>query len=380
MTEPDSSPTTALDSASRRDFLKQLAAGVGGLTAVGLLDACASRASAVRPGARAAGATATYTNPVYAGSMPDPFVLRHEGVYYAFGTAGAERKSDGRIFTLLRSTDLVNWQELGGALTPPTTDTAYQYWAPEVAFEGGTFYLYYAMGGKEEEKFEIRVATSDEPQGPYTDNGTKLVDCENNRFTIDAHPFKDTDGQWYMFYARNFPQPEGELHAGTAVVVDRMVGMTKLAGECRTVVRARYPWTLYQANRRMDVYGKTFDEWHTIEGPFVRKHEGRYYCFYSGSNYQTANYGVDYVVADSVMGPYSGQGSEARVLKGIPGKVRGPGHHSIVVGPDGTTEYVVYHAWDPAMKVRQLCIDKLVWTPDGPRCTPTVTPQPMPGV
>ena len=61
-------------------------------------------------------------------------------------------------------------------------------------------------------------------------------------------------------------------------------------------------------------------EWHTIEGPFVRPHDGRYYCFYSGSNYQTANYGVDYVVAGSVMGPYLRAGSEARVLKGIPGE------------------------------------------------------------
>jgi GH43 family beta-xylosidase len=154
--------------------------------------------------------------------------------------------------------------------------------------------------------------------------------------------------------------------------------MTKLAGECRTVVRARHPWTLYEANRRMNVYNQTFD-WHTIEGAFVIKRGGRYYCFYSGSNYQTANYGVDYVVADSVMGPYRGQGSEARILKGIPGKVRGPGHHSIVKGPDGRTDYLVYHAWDAEMKVRQMCIDKLEWAADGPRrVVPTYTPQPRP--
>src|SRR6185503_401605 len=139
--------------------------------------------------------------------------------------------------------------------------------------------------------------------------------------------------------------------------------------------RARYAWTLYEAKRRMDVYGKTFD-WHTIEGPAVLEHGGRYYCFYSGSNYQTKRYGVDYVVADKVMGPYSGQGSSARVLKGIRGKVRGPGHHSVVTGPDGKTEYIVYHAWDAKMTVRQMCIDRLVWTPAGPRCAgPTFTPQ-----
>src|SRR5215212_4581755 len=113
---------------SRRAFLGRLPAGacVAGTLVRGGFD---EARGAVPPHA-----PKTYTNPVYAGSMPDPFVLRHRGVYYAFGTTGGERKSDGRIFTLLRSNDLVNWQELGGALTPPTTDTAYQYWAPEVAF------------------------------------------------------------------------------------------------------------------------------------------------------------------------------------------------------------------------------------------------------
>jgi hypothetical protein len=49
------------------------------------------------------------------------------------------------------------------------------------------------------------------------------------------------------------------------------------------------------------------------------------------------------------------------------------------MGPDGKTEYLVYHAWDERMKERQLCIDKLAWTAQGPRCQgPTYTPQPVP--
>ncbi|MDQ3804422.1 MAG: glycoside hydrolase family 43 protein [Acidobacteriota bacterium] len=358
-------------SCSRRRFLGRLTAGTA-------LFVAGSLPAELLPGAEVSAAPRTYTNPVYPGSMPDPFVLRHRGVYHAFGTTGSERKADGRVFTVLRSTDLVNWRELGGALVPPNPDPDFQYWAPEVAHHGGTFYLYYAMGGKEEEKFELRVATGRRPQGPYRDTGTKLLDCEDNRFTIDAHPFRDTDGQWYMFYARNFLDTAGGVHPGTALVVDKLIGMTKLAGQCRVVLRARHPWTLYEANRRMDVYNRTFD-WHTIEGAFVRRRGGRYYCFYSGSNWQTPHYGVDYAVADRVTGPYAGQGAEARVLKGVPGKVRGPGHHSIVEGPDGKTEYLVYHAWDAGMKVRQMCLDRLVWTPAGPRCAgPTVTPQPRP--
>jgi GH43 family beta-xylosidase len=272
----------------------------------------------------------------------------------------------------------VEWETLGGALVPPSTNRHVQYWAPEVTHQRGTFYLYYAMGGTEPEKFELRVATSQRPEGPYVDTGNKLVDCESNRFTIDAFPFRDDNGQWYFFYARNFTNSASGEHPGTAIVVDRLIDMTRLAGDCHVVLRARYEWTLYEANRRMDVYDATFD-WHTIEGPCVVKHDGRYYCFYSGANYQTARYGVDYVVADHPLGPYTGQGDHARVLHSVPDKVRGPGHHSIVPSPDGRSQYLVYHAWDPAMKVRWMCIDKLLWTPDGPRCDgPTWTPQPAP--
>jgi beta-xylosidase len=359
-----------MDATSRRDFLKTLSAGVS-LGALGVFDPALLRA----PSGTALGAK-RYTNPVYAGSMPDPGVMLHEGVYYAFGTTGQDRKADGRIFTLLRSTDLVTWEELGGALTPPDADPRYNYWAPEAAYSDGTFYLYYAMGGVEEEKFAIRVATSQRPEGPYTDTGTPLVDCTGNRFTIDPHPFRDVDGEWYLFYARNYPNTDGGFHAGTGLAVDRLVGMTRLAGECKTVLRARYPWTLYQAQRRMNVYDATFD-WHTIEAPYVRVHRGRYYCFYSGSNWQTANYGVDYAVASHVTGPYTGAGKQARVLHGVQGHVRGPGHHSIVTGPDGN-DWAVYHAWNEALTVRQLCIDPLHWTADGPRVSPSWTPQPAP--
>ena len=46
----------------------------------------------------------------------------------------------------------------------------------------------------------------------------------------------------------------------------------------------------------------------------------------------------------------------------------GPGHNSIVIGPDRETAYIAFHAWDKEMKMRQMFIDKILWTPNGPRC------------
>lgn len=331
----------------------------------------------------------TYTNPVYKGYFADPFVWEHEGVYYAIGTGTkeaegqvdeiadsvrADRSTDEvRVFPLLRSDDFLTWHFAGNALLRPDPALGDNFWAPEVAYCDGKFYLYYSVG-HEDKNHQLRVATSDSPLGPYQDVGS-LLDPSDCPFAIDPHPFCDEDGQWYLFYARDFLDSSGRVRAGTALMVDRLQGMTKLAGEGKVVLRARSNWQRFQANRSM--YGGIYD-WHTLEGPCVRQHAGRYYCFYSGGRWETENYGVDYGVADNVLGPYSDAGNEAgpRVLRSVPGRVLGPGHNCIILGPDGQTEYIVYHAWDTNMEARQMFLDKLIWMPDGPRCSgPTWTPQ-----
>ena len=72
--------------------------------------------------------------------------------------------------------------------------------------------------------------------------------------------------------------------------MDRLIAMTQLAGEAKVVLRATHDWQRFQANRLM--YGQTWD-WHTLEGPCVHKHDGRYDCFYSGGRWETESYGVD---------------------------------------------------------------------------------------
>ena len=310
------------------------------------------------------GKTITYQNPVYDDYFADPFVWRLADAYWAIGT-GPVSGSD-RIFPLLRSPDLVHWEPAGGALVRPTGFESANFWAPEVAQHEGKFYLYYSAG-RSDEDHRLFVAASDRPDGPYRQLAGPLVDPTVCPFTIDPHPFRDDDGQWYLFYARDFLDTDGGNRAGTALVVDRLDQMTKLAGQETTVLRARYDWQLYLARRPM--YGRIFD-WHTLEGPTVRKRDGKYWCFFSGSNWQTANYGVDYAVAQKVMGPYDNAGADGgpRVLQTVPGKVRGPGHNSIVTEPDGRTDWIVYHAWDERLTARKLCIDPLHWTPQGPRC------------
>jgi GH43 family beta-xylosidase len=117
------------------------------------------------------------------------------------------------------------------------------------------------------------------------------------------------------------------------------------------------------------MYGQRFD-WHTLEGPSVIRHAGRYYCLYSAGRWDSDTYGVDYAVADSICGPYANAGGPGgpRLLRTVPGHLIGPGHVSLVLGPDGVTEHVAYHAWDARMTARRLHIATLEWTDEGPRC------------
>lgn len=313
----------------------------------------------------------TVRNPVYAGYFADPFAWEHEGTYYAIGTGAAEAAGQfdpqSLVFPLLISEDFETWQFAGHALQRPDPALGDNFWAPEIAYWEGTFYLYYSVG-HEDKNHQLRVATSSQPLGPYKDIGL-LLQPELYPFAIDPHPFRDDDGQWYLFYACDFLDTENGMKAGTGLMVDRLVGMTQLAGEAKVVLRARSDWQRFLANRTM--YGSVYD-WHTLEGACVRKHQNCYYCFYSGGRWETENYGIDYGIADTVIGPYSDAGNEAgaRVLQSIPDQLLGPGHNSIVLGPDHQTEYLVYHAWNLERSMRQMYIDRLTWTPTGPRCYP----------
>jgi beta-xylosidase len=309
-----------------------------------------------------------HSNPVYGSYFADPFVWKHRDTYYAVGTGALEATGQvmGKIFPLLQSADFLQWQFASNALLPPDPELGNTFWAPAVAEHEGTFYLYYSVGFGDKHH-QLRVAACQRPQGPYEDLGVTLLDPKACPFAIDPHPFRDDDGRWYLFYARDFPDTSGDARAGTALMVAPMNGMARLENEGSVVLRARSDWQRFQSNRLM--YGRVWD-WHTLEGPCAWKHNGRYYCFYSGGRWENDSYGVDYGVADHVLGPYSDAGGEQgpRVLRTVPRHVLGPGHNSVAVGPDGKAEHLVYHAWDRDMKARRMFIDRLVWTSEGPRC------------
>ena len=175
------------------------------------------------------------------------FRLKFRGEYFAYSTGF---DSDGKVFSVLHSRDLVTWSAAGGAMDPLPDNPPF-YWAPEVTCLNGKFYLYYSVGN--EILMEIRVAVSDNPAGGFIDSGSRLTFQD---FAIDATYLSMTPVT-FMFYATDFldhthMEPDG---------VDRIDRPFTLEGRPRPVTRARYAGRFM--TRRKEKGGV---RWHTVEG------------------------------------------------------------------------------------------------------------------
>ncbi len=289
----------------------------------------------------------TFTNPVFL-NLPDPTVLAWEGKYYMVGTSGEPR------YYISVSDDLVNWRASGTSVFNGTHPWGVShFWAPELhRLANGSFAVYYSALGSG--GLRVGVATADNVLGPYTDLGRPLV-SEAGYGVIDANFFLDDNGRQYLYWkedggdTRIFGQ---ELDASG----------TRLIGERRVVLQKGLAWEGAKG----------------IEGSWVMKKDGSYIMFYSGELYSSDRYAIGVARANSPLAGFSKKGDP--ILRSGT-RWKGPGHNSVV--RVGTTDYMVYHAWDrvPGADERDALIDKITWSGGWPAVAngrPTETAQPYP--
>jgi beta-xylosidase len=140
----------------------------------------------------------TYTNPV-AENLPDPHVIRANGMYYAYGT-----NAPGEGYRVLESPNLIDWTDKGYAFKKTETSWGREnFWAPCVVEKDGAFYLFYSSMGPVPAghlSHRISVAKSNSPLGPFTDIKAPLLDI--GKAVIDAGVALDPDSnKAYLYFA-----------------------------------------------------------------------------------------------------------------------------------------------------------------------------------
>ena len=313
-----------------------------------------------------------FANPVVPYNRPDPGVNYIGGCYYLVSTGKAWNAKGWSAFPLLRSSDLVTWEELGTVFLPgghPSWSANTDFWAPEIhQVANGKIHVYFtARDGQG--ALHVGVAVADSPLGPYVDLGRPLV--SDPHWAIDGSYFLDAEtGRQYLLW-----KIDGNAHKVRSVIKMCELGAngteraTGAIEHC--LISSDQPW-----------------EHGVVEGPWLLRRGSYHYLFFSGGCYAKANYCVAVARSTSLTGPYQKCG--APVLCSGKG-FAGPGHCVVVPTPTGG-DVMVYHSHrssqmqqvdldDFGGMCRVVLVDCVTWHEDGwprvgKRGTPTFERQP----
>jgi beta-xylosidase len=245
------------------------------------------------------------------------------GDYFAYGT-----NSVGGNIQIIESTDLLHRSALGNALVSlPKWARAGATWAPSVVQLGSTYVLYYSatVGGSGGGELCISAATATQPQGPFVDNSAAPVVCQPSLGgSIDPSPFVDANGAPYLEWKTN----------GTRSQPARL--WSEQLAPTGTAVTGNGPSALLTADLSW--------EGGVIEAPDLVVTAGRYLLFYSGNNWDTADYAVGVAACSGPLGPCSEPWTQP-ILSGDAHEV-GPGGESVFVDASGSP-WIAFHAWLP---------------------------------
>jgi len=276
----------------------------------------------------------TFTNPIRPRG-PDPFMRYYNGRYYLVTTtwnstitmrsattlAGIASAPDVVIFNL-------NSQPNGCC----------NMWAPEIYLLNGPngmrWYLYYTASRNVSnylptQRIHVLESAGLDPMGPYTFKADLLDPTNNNTWELDGSILQ-LNGQLYLL--------------GTYLAVGGETG-----GQPLFIKPMSNPWTVSGTRRRLAT--PTFS-WETVggavnEGAEVIQRNGQTFIAFSASHCSTPDYKVGLLTYNG--GDPLNQSSWVKspnpiFVRSNANSVFGPGHHGFFKSPDGTQDWIVYHA------------------------------------
>lgn len=272
-----------------------------------------------------------HIQPVIPGDFADPSVIRVGNTYYAAATS-SEWAPHYPLFT---SKDLIHWKQLGYVFAQTPAWAAASFWAPELFYHKGTYYVYYTARRKSDGISCIGVATSKDPEKGFKDQGIVVA---FGKEAIDAFVIESEGKLYITFKAYGLDKRPIEL-----------LGYQLTDDGLRTVGK---PFMLLRDEERMG-----------MEGQCIVKRNNYYYLFYSagGCCGRSCSYHVNVARSASLKGPYV-KYDKNPVLTGYD-TWKCTGHGTIVTTAKGE-DFYLYHAYDKTNDVytgRQGMLARLGW-------------------
>ena len=312
--------------------------------------------------------------PVYRTDFPDPFIVEHRGEFLAYST-----NSGGANLPMASSRDLIAWTEIRDPQRPGRRHDAMpelapwvqegRTWAPEVIELDGRWLLYYTARHRRRDVQCIGLAVAADPRGPFRDSSAEPLVCQYELGgTIDAHPFRDSDGQVYLYYKND----GNSVRRETVIWGQRLSpDGSAVVGEPVALLRNDRPW-----------------EAHVIESPTMVRTPTGYTMLFSANHYgweehqRLSPYAMGYARCEAPLGPctdapanpilYSYNDRELGCLSG-------PGHQHVFQALGRS--FITFHGWAatrgcrPADRERYMYVAPLSWSAEGkPVVAPSLRP------
>ena len=274
---------------------------------------------------------------VLPGDYPDPSVVKIGDTYWASATTSNWFPA----YPLMKSKDLINWKQQGYVFNQLPKWADFYFWAPEISYEKGKVYVYYAAH-KKNGNLCVGVASADKPEGPYKDHGTLI--CQEVG-SIDAFPMRDENGKLYLIWKED----ANSVQKPTPIWAMQMnEARTALVGEKKELFRNTESW-----------------EGNLVEGVSMIKHGEYFYAFYAAAGCCGAgcSYMAGVARSKKLLGPWE---KYKEPVATNTDKWICPGHGT-PVEKDGK-HYFMYHAYDKQSNIftgRQGLLIEYKFTPDG---------------
>lgn len=313
--------------------------------------------------------------PVFHSNFPDAFILRNGDEFLAYATNAEGHQANVQM---AHSTNLVDWEPVSDGrrlhdampVLPPWAREGFT-WAPEVLRTETGYVLHFTAKERTSGLQCVGAAFSTDPRGPFVSQETQPLVCQTSLGgTIDSSPFRDADGQLYLYYKNDGNNPR--FRQRTQIYVQRLTpdGL-HVTGEPAALATNDQPW-----------------EAHVIEAPTMVRHQGRYTLFYSANHFgwepdqNISVYAIGYATCRGPMGPCT-DAAENPILHSFndrqAGCLSGPGHQSVF--DVGEHQLIAFHAWAASRDChlatpvrRELYVAPLRWDGDRPLVAPSLRP------
>ena len=196
-----------------------------------------------------------------------------------------------------------------------------QMWAPDAAQKGEQFYLYFPAK-KADGIFQIGVAVSDSPTGPFTPQPEPIA----GSYSIDPAVFADDDGEYYLYFGgiwggqlQHYRDNQWHADHQEPAAAEQALGprVARLRDDLLEFAEVPREILILDENGQPLLAGDTARRF--FEASWLHKYQGKYYFSYSTGDTHL----LCYAIGDNPYGPFTYQG---QILEPVVGWTT---HHSI---------------------------------------------------